>query len=299
MSQENVYSASSSYWKPILFVAAPWVFVFLWSTGFVGAKFSLQYSGPFHLLFFRGLFSCVIFLFLSVVLKVKFPSLKSVKQQLIVGLFLQTFFLGGCFFAINKGLPASVVALITGLQPVLTAVLASIIQSKQLKKLQWLGIVVGFLGVFLVLSPTKIGGELSLIGLLAAFFGLTGVTVGAMYQKKAVSDGHIFASTFFQYIPLAVVMGVVSFLYEPNTPTWNAPFIISILWLVVGVSVTAILLLIFMIKNGESTKVASYFYLVPVLTAVEAWILFDEKISFAMLLGMGLSIIGLLLVHRK
>ncbi|WP_111895357.1 DMT family transporter [Acinetobacter sp. MB5] len=285
--------------KKIFFILAPWIFVFLWSTGFVGAKFTVQYSEPFHLLFLRGAFSCVAFFILAMFLKVKFPSGHGIVKQLIVGLFLHTFFLGGCFFAMKKGIPSGVVALITGLQPVVTAIIVSTFQHTHLSRTKWLGIFIGFLGVFFVLSPGGKSFDMNLTGLFAAFVGLAGVTIGSLYQKNASGDGHIIGATFFQYVTLTVVMGILSFFFESSPVHWNLSFVLGLTWLVLGVSVTAVLLLIYMIQNGEATKVATYFYLVPVLTAIEAWALFDEAISMAMLTGMTLSIIGLLLVIRK
>lgn len=285
--------------KKIFFIFVPWIFVFLWSTGFVGAKFTVQYSAPFHLLFLRGALSCVAFFILAKLLKVTFPSSKGILHQLVVGLFLHTLFLGGCFFAMSQGVPSGVVALITGLQPVVTAILVSTMHHTRLSPIKWLGIGTGFLGVFFVLSPGGTPSEMSAIGLLSAFAGLIGVTIGSLYQRKSSGDGHIISATFFQYVSLTVVMGILSFLFEDRSVQWNASFVFGLLWLVLGVSVTAVLLLIYMIQSGEATKVATYFYLVPVLTAIEAWALFGEAITVPMLTGMVLSIIGLLLVIRK
>jgi drug/metabolite transporter (DMT)-like permease len=290
---------STSDTKKILFLCVPWVFVFLWSTGFVGAKFTVQYSEPFHLLFWRGALSCVAFWLLAKMMRVRFPSAKGAVKQMLVGLFLHALFLGGCFSAMDQGIPSGVVALITGLQPVLTAILVSTIHRTHLSPMKWLGIVIGFLGVYFVLSPDHQPVSFNALGLVFAAAGLCGVTLGALLQKSIRADGHLVSATFYQYVALTVSMGVLSYCFEEKGVEWNMPFTLGLVWLVLGVSVTAVLLLMYMIQNGEATKVATYFYLVPVLTAIEAWALFDEPITLPMITGMALSIIGLLLVIRQ
>ncbi len=282
------------------FVAlVPWIFVFLWSTGFIAAKFTVQYASPFQLLFLRGALSCMVFLLMAVVAGVKFPSPQGAIHQLKAGLLLHGVFLGGCFYAIHRGMPAAVVALVTGLQPVLTAVYVSVFNGYRLNLRKWAGVVVGFAGVLLVLSPGKHQFQMDLWALGSAMLGLFGVTAGTLYQKKAHNDGHILSATFFQYVSLTIPMGLLSLATETQATQWSPSFVLGLIWLVIGVSVTAILLLIFMIRSGQSTEVATYFYLVPVLTAIEAWALFGEAVNGATVLGMGVAIIGMLLVLRK
>ncbi|MCU2525522.1 EamA family transporter, partial [Enterobacter hormaechei subsp. steigerwaltii] len=117
-------------------------------------------------------------------------------RNLIVGLFLQSFFLGGCFYAIHRGMPSGIVALITGLQPVLTAILVSLMHRQSLHPRKWLGIAIGFAGVFLVLSPGQHSFALDPVAFGSVMLGLFGVTIGALYQRRAQGDGHIFANTF-------------------------------------------------------------------------------------------------------
>ena len=122
-------------------------------SGFVAAKFTVQYSAPFHLLFLRGAFSCLVLLLLTLGFRARFPSGRGMVRNLIVGLFLQSFFLGGCFYAIHRGMPSGIVALITGLQPVLTAILVSLMHRQSLHPRKWLGIAIGFAGVFRCSPP--------------------------------------------------------------------------------------------------------------------------------------------------
>lgn len=220
-------------------------------------------------------------------------------RNLIVGLFLQSFFLGGCFYAIHRGMPSGIVALITGLQPVLTAILVSLMHRQSLHPRKLLGIAIGFAGVFLVLSPGQHSFALDPVAFGSVMLGLFGVTIGALYQRRAQGDGHIFANTFLQYVTLTISMGAISLMFESAPTQWSLSFALGLGWLVIGVSVLAIMLLIFMIRSGEATKVATYFYLVPILTAAEAWLLFGEAITLPMLVGMAITIIGLIFVIRE
>jgi drug/metabolite transporter (DMT)-like permease len=274
----------------------PILFVFLWSTGFIGAKFTVAYAPPFTLLFLRGLLSCVVFLALILIARIRVPPLKSIIEQLKAGFLMHTLFLGGCFYAINQGMSPALVALVTGLQPILTAVILSASKKTTMTRLRWLGVLIGFMGVCLVLSPGKSSGHIAFIPLVSSVIGLLGVTTGSLYQKKVNSDGHILSLTLFQYVSLTVVMGILSFVFESEPVAWSLSFIAGLVWLVIGVSVSAILLLIYMIRLGESTKVATYFYLVPVVTALEAWVLFDEPITSGTAAGMLTTIVGMVLV---
>lgn len=274
----------------------PILFVFLWSTGFIGAKVTISSAPPFTLLFLRGLLSCLVFLAIVLVAKVPFPPINSIIEQLKAGFLMHTMFLGGCFYAISQGMPTALVALITGLQPILTAIVLSMSGKETMTRLRWLGVVIGFVGVCLVLSPSKTSAPISLFPILSSVIGLIGVTFGALYQKKVNSEGHILSLTLFQYISLTVVMGIISFLFESAPVQWSFSFIAGLFWLVTGVSVSAILLLIYMIRLGEATKVATYFYLVPVVTALEAWLLFDEPITTSAAAGMLTTILGMVLV---
>ncbi|WP_303745534.1 DMT family transporter, partial [Enterobacter hormaechei] len=150
-----------------------------------------------------------------------------------------------------------------------------------------------------VLSPGQHSFALDPVAFGSVMLGLFGVTIGALYQRRAQGDGHIFANTFLQYVTLTISMGAISLMFESAPTQWSLSFALGLGWLVIGVSVLAIMLLIFMIRSGEATKVATYFYLVPILTAAEAWLLFGEAITLPMLVGMAVTIIGLIFVIRE
>lgn len=285
--------------KNTLVLVAPWLFVLLWSTGFIAAKYTVQHAPPFKLLFLRGLFSCIVFFVLSFAMRLNFPSLKGMWAQFKVGLLLQGAFLGGCFFAISYGMPAGLVALVTGLQPLLTAIYVSLRQRKQLSRMKWLGISLGFAGVYLVLSPTSHALSFNAVAFSAALLGLVGVTAGTIVQNQVKADGHIMTSTLFQYVALTLFAGLVALLIETGEVAWSFEFAFGLLWLVIGVSTAAILLLLFMLQRGEATTVATYFYLVPVCTSLMAWGIFGEPLTSVILTGMGVTVLGMLLVLKQ
>lgn len=276
----------------------PWIFVFLWSTGFIGAKYTVAYSEPYFLLFLRGILSCFAFAVLALLFKADWPSKSTALKQMTTGLMIQAMFLGGCFKAIYLGMPAAFVSLVTGMQPILTALIVTSLYRKKFKAIQWVAIAIGFLGVYLVLSPNTENNTIEFSAILAATVGLLGMTIGSLYQKRFRGNGHVLTQVFFQYVSLTLIMGMLTFIFEKQNVQWSASFVLGLGWLVFVVSVCAILLLMFMIESGESTKVATYFYLVPVFTAIESWLLFNESISTIGILGMIFSLVGLLVFMR-
>ena len=280
-------------------VVIPWLFVFLWSTGFIGAKFTVDLSEPYFLLFLRGAFTCIAIFFIALYFRVQWPSFRTIRHKLAIGMLLQSMFLGGCFKAMDLGMPTGFVSIITGMQPIVTALLLTTFEKQRFHLLQWLGSILGFMGVALVLMPS--GSEtntFSLASLLAAVIGLIGITLGTLLQKRIVLSGHILTQVFFQYVALTVAMGVLTMIFEEQQVQWSMSFVLGLLWLVFGVSIAAVFLLVYMVKKGDAAKVASYFYLVPAFTTIEAWILFDEVLTWAAFGGMFLSVLGLALMIR-
>nr|WP_319554499.1 DMT family transporter [uncultured Vibrio sp.] len=285
----------------LIFSIIPWLFVFLWSTGFIAAKYTIAFSEPFYLLFLRGILSCISFALLALLFKARWPSVQSALGQMHVGIYLQVLFLGGCFKAIELGMPASFVAIITGLQPIMTAIYLSQREDITFSKTKWIGISLGFIGVVLVLYPFDSNSDVTfpMYAIVASLVGLIGITTGSLVQKTQSHNSHILTQVFYQYVSLTLVMGLLSFVFETQDITWTLSFTLGLLWLVLGVSVTAILLLMFMIRNGESTKVATYFYLVPVFAAIESWLIFDQSISLFGMTGMLITILGLIMVIKN
>lgn len=280
--------------------AVPFLFVFFWSTGFVGARWGLPYIEPFNFLFLRMLITLVAFLALILWFKAEWPSLRGAGHQLVVGSLIHATYLGGVFTAIKLELPAGVAAIIVGLQPLLIAILSFFWFGQRVSRLGWIGLWLGLFGVILVLSTGlfKQGFVVHPVAIIAVLISLVSISVGTLYQKRFGGGTNLLTASFIQYVATAILMGLMTFSFETRIVEWNPQVIGALLWLVFGLSVTAILLLLLMIREGESAKVASYFYLVPPAAALEAWLLFDEKIAPLGLLGIALAVAGVYVTQR-
>ena len=283
-----------------LVTLVPFIFVLLWSTGFIGAKYGLPYIEPFNLLFIRMLANLVVFALLIKLFSARTLSPVQAMHQMVVGLLVHAGYLGGVFAAIKLEMPAGITALLVGLQPLLTALIAWGAFSERLRLQQWLGMLLGIVGVVAVLHGNgKLGlFEFNGYAFAAAMVALLAISGGTLYQKRFGAGSDLLTGSFYQYLSTAVVMGGISFLFESGEVDWQIPLILSLAWLVFGLSVAAILLLLYMIREGESSRVAAYFYLVPPATAIEAWLLFDETFSMQALLGVGITVAGVYMVLR-
>ncbi|PCI56674.1 MAG: EamA family transporter [Gammaproteobacteria bacterium] len=278
----------------------PVFFVWLWSTGFIGAKYGLPYAEPFILLLYRMLITLVCLGLIAYWIKSKWPSLRSAFHMAVSGLLIHGFYLGGVFYAIAGDMPAGLVSLIVGLQPLVTAMAAIIVLKERIAIKQWLGLMMGLVGVGLVLFE-KLGGagqlpEFPLWTLGCVSFALLGISLGTVYQKRFGDAIELIPGTFIQYCAATLFFGLGTFLFESQEVDWNIQLIIAMGWLVLGLSIGAILLLMQLINRGAASEVASLFYLVPPVTAIEAYILFDEQFEFLALCGGVMSVIGVALV---
>jgi len=279
----------------------PFVFVLLWSTGFIGAKYALPFIEPFTLLFIRMLLTLAVFLGLCVIFKSQWPSFRQGKHQMVAGLLVHACYLGGVFAAIRWQMPAGITAIVVGLQPLLTALLGWQWLGEKLRSVQWLGLVLGLIGVMLILLNGQQTGsfELRFEAIVAALLALVSISVGTLYQKRFGGGVDLLAGSVYQYFATAIAMGVLAFVFEERVIEWSLTLVLALGWLVFGLSISAILLLMLMIREGESAKVASYFYLVPPVTAVEAWLLFGEGLSLVQTGAIGITVLGVFLVLRR
>ena len=219
----------------------------------------------------------------------------------MVGLLIHGAYLGGVFAAIKWGMPAGIAALIVGVQPVLTALCSWQFLGEKLRVLQWLGLGLGLVGIAVVILSTKGYGnvEINTPALLSTCLSLVGISVGTLYQKHFGAGVDLLAGSFWQYVSTAILMGILAWSFETREVVWDTQLILALAWLIFGLSVTAILLLMTMIREGESAKVASYFYLVPVVVSVEAWFLFDESLPLLAIGAIALTVLGVYLVIKK
>lgn len=281
--------------------SVPFIFVLIWSTGFIGAKYALPYIEPFNLLFIRTLLTLAVFAVLAVMLRAAWPTPRQAAQQMVSGFLVHACYLGGVFAAIEWGMPAGVTALLMGLQPLLTALMGWGWLGETLRLRQWLGLLIGFVGVVLVLLSGQQHGQfdVTLLAMTAAVVALLGISLGTLYQKRFGGSTNLVTGSFFQYLATTLAMALLSFSVETGDINWQPELIGALLWMVFGLSVAAILLLMLMIRQGEAARVAAYFYLVPPLTALEAWLLFDEQFSAQGVGAIALTVLGIYMVLRR
>lgn len=299
MTQPHPTHAGRGHWFAN---AAPWIFVFLWSTGFIGAKYGLPYIEPFTFLAVRFSIVIVICIVLCYLLRASWPSNpREIGHIAVSGLLIHAVYLGGVFMAISLGMPSGITSLVVGLQPLVAAVLSQPFLGEKVVGKQWLGFLLGFIGVALVVGD-KIaapGQGLSAAALAAAIIALIGTSFGTLYQRRFCSNMQLVPGTTIQYIAACLAMWVCALLFETRQITWNSELIFAMLWLVIALSIGAILLLMWLISQNSAARVSSLFYLVPPATALEAFILFNERLSPMAIVGMIITIVAVALVVMK
>lgn len=283
---------------------APILFVLLWSTGFVGAKFGLPYAEPFTFLWVRMVMVVGLLLGLAWLLRSPWPRGWVLNLHIgVSGLLLHAGYLGGVFFAISRGMPAGLSALIVGLQPILTAVLAQLLLRERVNAVQWAGLLLGFVGVGLVVGEKAQGARILHIessAFVAIGLALLCTTFGTLYQKRFASQMPLIGGTVVQYVAASAGLFVLALLFrETMQIQWTPQFAFALGWLIVVLSIGAILLLMYLIRHNSASSVASLFYLVPPATALEAYFLFGEQLGLLALLGMGLAAVGVAMVVRR
>jgi drug/metabolite transporter (DMT)-like permease len=275
---------------------APVLFVLLWSTGFVGAKYGLPYADPFIFLSVRVLIAALILFAIAALMKSPIAiGTSAITRSSLIGFFLHACYLGGVFYSISEGLPAGVAAVVTSLQPVLVSLLAVKVLGEQLKARQVVGLILGFIGVVLVLGPSfeqDIPAS-AVIGILVALVGSTAAT---LLQKKIGADVPLISGTAYQYLASGLVLALAAIATGGVRIQWSGQFIVAFVWLIAVLSVGAILLLLWLLNTGSAASVSSLLYLVPPATALEAFFLFGEKVNTQGFLGIGITALGVWLV---
>ncbi len=275
---------------------APILFVILWSTGFVGAKYGLPHADPFIFLSVRVLIAALLLFAIAALLKSPIAIGKSaISRSALIGFFLHACYLGGVFFAISRGLPAGVAAVVTSVQPVLVSVLAVRVLGETLKRKQIVGLFLGFVGVITVLAPS-FKEDIPISGVVAILVALLGSTTATLLQKKIGADVPLISGTAYQYLASGLVLGVAAIATGGTRIQWSQEFIVTFIWLLAALSVGAILLLLWLLNTGSAASVSSLLYLVPPATALEAFFLFGEKVNTQGLLGIGITALGVWLV---
>ena len=307
MPTVRVAHAGSALWLPHtqrLFMPArlsrifPLLFVVLWSTGFIGARLGLPHTEPLTFLFVR--FTAVVLLMLAIALATRAPWPKGARAWFHIGmsgLLLHGVYLGGVFISISLGLPAGVAALVVGVQPLLTAVGAGWLLGETVVRRQWLGLLLGLGGVALVVA-NKLGTVFALSALLPCAVALLAITAGTLYQKRFCPAFDWRSGAVAQFVPTALATGLGAWLFETGRMDLTGEMVFALAWLILVLSVGAVSLLNWLIRQSSAVNIASLFYLVPPCTAIVAWALFGESFSQLALGGMALVVGGVYLARK-
>jgi drug/metabolite transporter (DMT)-like permease len=277
---------------------APCLFIILWSSGFIGAKYGLPYAEPLTFLTIRMVIVVALLVVMVALGRPARPSGGVIGHNIVSGVLVHGCYLGGVFIAIESGLPTGLVALIVSLQPVLTSTVANRLLGERVTPLQWAGLALGVVGVYLVVHGKLASGGTEWRAWPAITVALIGITAGTLYQKRFGGGIDWRAQFLIQYSAAGVVFGLGALLFETRAVEWNLQFGFALAWMVFVMSFAAVWLFYFLIKRIATTRLTSLLYLMPPATALMGWTLFDERLAPLSLLGMAICVVGVFLVNR-
>lgn len=276
----------------------PVVFVLLWSTGFIGARLGLPHAEPLTFLSLRYLAVLALMLPLTLIVRANWPATRrDTKHIAIAGALIQGGYLGSVFSALHAGMSAGVVALIVGMQPLLTAAAAGHLLGERVALRQWAGLALGLAGVALVVQQKITVHGVGAASLALALLALASITLGTLYQKRFCPVFDVRSGSVIQFAAALIVTLPLAWAFESMHVRWTGEFIFALGWLVLVLSVGATTLLFRLIARGAATRVTSLFYLTPAVTAIMAWLMFDETLSAMALAGMAIAVAGVALVN--
>ncbi|WP_394690368.1 DMT family transporter [Hoeflea sp.] len=284
---------------------APALFVLLWSTGWIAAKYASPHADPLTFLSIRFLLAAVLLGGITVFSRAMWPSTRAGWAHAVLsGVLLHGLYLGGVWWAIAQGVPSSVSGLIAALQPLLTAVAAPFIVGERLTPRQKLGVLLGFAGLAVAIAPRLLALDpamiqTALVPLVINVFGMVSVTAGTIYQKRYLQEGDLRAIASLQYVGGFLVVAALALLIEPLRVDWTLEFFLAMGWSVLGLSLVSVMLLLYLIRRGQVSRAASLTYLVPPAVAIESWIMFGEELTVPMIVGTLIVVVGVWLTNRK
>ena len=275
---------------------APALFILIWASGYVVAKYAAPHAEPLTFLLWRFLGTTVLMLGLAVAARVRWPVPRDALHLVVAGILMHACYLGGVWVAISQGMPAGIAALIVNLQPVLTAALAVFVHERVSRR-QWLGVALGFVGVVLVVWQKLVQSGSPLTGpTLLCVFALLSMTAGTLYQKRYVPHFDLRAGQAIQAVASIAALLPFAYAFESFRIDWNAQVVLAMAWSVVVLTGGGISLIFLMLREGRATTVTSYMYLVPAVAAMMAWAMFGESLSPLALAGMAVTLLGIYLV---
>lgn len=282
---------------------APALFVLLWSTGWVVAKYAGLFADPLTFLVLRYSAAVVLFYLVCRIAGVAWPkSRAAILHAIISGMFLHGLYLGMVWWAIGQGVPAALSGIIAGLQPLMTGIAAALLVGEALTGGQRLGLVLGFAGIAIAVLPNVLAldsGSIPLHAVAINVLAMACVTVGTIYQKRFLREGDLRAVATLQYVGALIVTVPAALVLEELRVDWGVELFAALAWSVLGISMGAVALLLYLIRRGDVSKAASLIYLVPPLAALEAALMFGERLTVPMIVGTIVVVIGVYLTNRK
>ena len=274
------------------------LFIFFWASGFVAAKYGLPYAEPFTLMTARFVVASAIMVPACFFLKTAWPGSSTAVHILIAGFGIQVVYLSGVYYGISLGVSTGVTALVVGLQPLLTGVLAGFVLNEKITRRNWVGLVFGFVGLALIVWDRVASPTDTLWGLGALIVGLIGITAGTLYQKKYCGPFDIRTGVALQTVLSCIVMIAIAASFETMQIDWTADFVFAVLWSAIGLSVIASCLYYWLIQRGAAARVTSLIYLSPPTTALMGGAMFGEIMSWIALGGMAVAMAGVAMAVR-
>lgn len=284
---------------------APAMFVFLWSTGWVTAKYATLFTGPLTFLCLRYATSGILLYLLCRVAGVVWPvGRAALFRAMLSGVFLHGLYLGMVWWAIGQGVPTAIGGIIAGLQPLMTAIAAPYLVGERLSPLQRVGLGLGFAGIAIAVLPKlfAIDTQAAVIPAYAVgvnMLAMISVTYGTLYQKRHLQQGDILAIATLQYAGAFAVTLPFALALEDGHINWSAGLFATLFWAVGGISIGAVALLLYLIRRGQVSRTASLIYLVPPLAAAQALIFFGEALTLPIVAGTVITVFGVYFANRK
>ena len=293
---ETIQPVGDGMWLRLM----PGTFVVLWASGFIGGKLGLLYAEPATFLLLRFALVVALMLPLALLWRAPWPATRRQVAHIgVAGVFIQACYLGGVFAAIHHGISAGLIALIVGLQPVLTAFVAAPLLGERVSPRQWAGLLLGLAGIALVVMQNTNLSGVTPVSAGFALLALAGITMGTMYQKRFCGSFDLRAGSVIQFVAAGIALAPFALMFETREVKWSPALLFALGWLVLVLSIGAISLLALLIRRDAVTKVVSLMYLTPPVTAVMAWLVFGETLSIQALLGLGLAAVGVAMVVRN
>jgi drug/metabolite transporter (DMT)-like permease len=283
---------------------APFLFVFIWSTGWVAAGYAAPHADALTFLTVRFSLAALLLAAISLAFRAAWPATpRAWAHALVAGALIHGIYLSGVWVAVRLGLPAGISGLIAALQPILTAAFTPLILGEKVTAMRWIGTVIGFAGIVLVLAPKLVGVEPAALGavlipIIINIIGMFSVTFGTFYQRRFLQTGDLRTMTAVQYVGAVMITAPLMLGFETMQLDWNITIALTMLWSVVVLSLGGIGLYLWLIRRGELARATTLIYLVPAMVALEAYLLFGEKLTLIQILGMIVTVLGVMLATR-